>query len=187
MSDWIAFLFGIFVCGIIAAVLPLLALDYLYLNSPTRPPAAAFLAILVFGFIVGSWFMLRTLDRMFWHLSEIELIGGCRRKMRLPLSSLAKIVIGLPNKFPIPGMEKFAPPQIRETSMLLCFSDGSLLPMRLHGMLNGTLLMNKLLSHYADRVDKNYKYSEEEIKILRKADINVLIKRDHAQDSSLKH
>ena len=187
MSDWIAFLFGIFVCGIIAAVLPLLALDYLYLNSSTRPPAAAFVAVVVFGFIVGAWFMLRTLDRMFWHLSEIELIGGCRRKMRLPLSSLAKIVIGLPNKFPIPGMEKFAPPQIRETSMLLCFSDGSLLPMRLHGMPNGTQLMNKLLSRYSDRVDKNCRYSEEEIKILRKADINVLIKRDHAQDSSLKH
>jgi len=182
-----AFVFGTFACGIIAAILPLLVLEYSYLNSPTRPPVAAFLAVLMFGFMVGARFMLGMLDRMFWHLSGVELIGGWRGKVKLPLSSLVKIVIGLPNKVPLPGLEKSAPQQMRETAILLCFADGSLLPLRLEGMPNGTRLTDELLSRYAARVDRTYKYSGAEIRLLRKAEINVLIKRDPAQVLSIKN
>jgi hypothetical protein len=75
-------------------------------------------------------------------------------------------------------MENFAPPQIRANSLLLCFSNNFILPMHLHGMPNGTRLMNELISRFKERVDPNYSYSADEIKILRKADINVLIKRN---------
>jgi hypothetical protein len=177
--NWIGCVPAFLLSGIIGAILPMLAVDYFYLHSATgHAPKIVIVIPLGFGAFVGTWFVWRLFDRLYWRLTETELIGGIRGKTKLSLSDLQKIVIGLPNKFPIPGMEKFAPPQIRANSMLLCFSDNSLLPIHFHGMPNGTRLMNELISRYKERVDTNYSYSADEIKILRKADINVLIKRN---------
>jgi hypothetical protein len=177
-EDWIHLCLGIPLFAIIAAILPLLALVAFYTTSPRgRPPVFGVVIVLIFGVFVGTWFMLRLLDRLYWCLTESELIGGMRGNTRISLSSLEKVVVGLPNKFAVPGLEKFAPPQIRANSMLLCFSDGSLLPMHLHGIPNGTRLMNELVSRFPRQVDLHYAYSKEEIKILRKADVNVLIRR----------
>lgn len=176
--NWLGWVCGIIFFGAIVAILPLMALDYLYLHSPKgRPPVDVCRIIGGIGAIVAGWIMLRVMDRLYWCLSKAELIGGRRGNLRLPLSCLDKIVIGLPNKFLIPGMEKVALPHIRASSILLCFSDGSLLPMHLHGMPNGSLLMNELVSRFSERVDENYSYSEEEVKILRKAEVNVLIRK----------
>jgi hypothetical protein len=179
ITDWIWCVLGILFFGGIVAGLLLICLDYFHLDPPTKhPPTIENIVVMIFGVSVGAWFVWWLLNRLYWRLTEVELIGGRLGKTRLPLSSLQKIVIGLPNKFLIPGTEHLVLPQIRANSILLSFSDGSLLPMNLHGMPNGTLLMNELISRFSERVDQRYVYSDKEIKILRKADINVLIKRN---------
>ena len=61
--DWMHSCFGTVLFGLIAAVLPLLALDRLYVNSPTgRPPTFGIVAVLSVGAFVGAWFMRRFLN-----------------------------------------------------------------------------------------------------------------------------
>ncbi len=158
-----------------------MAMEYACLLLYAAEPPVIIPRVIVVVCAIGvGWFLWHLLDRVYWCLTDVELIGGRHRDTRLSLSSLQKIVIGLPHKYPIPGMELFVSPRTRLHSLLLCFSDGSLLPMHLHGLPNGSRLMEELISRCSDRVDQHYKYSEEEIRVLRKADVNVLIKKNPA-------
>ena len=172
---------GILIFGSIVASLPVMALDYVCLRFSIGQPPVILVRVIVGLCAIGvGWFFWRLLNRVYWRLTEVELIGGRQGDTRLPLASLQKIVIGLPNKFAIPGIELFASPRIRGESVLLCFSDGSIFPMHLHGLPSGSRLMGELISRFSARVDQHYIYSDEEIRILRKADINVLIKKNLA-------
>jgi len=181
MTGWIYLVIGtlFFACfvGGVAAT----AMECAYLNLYAAEPPVIIPRVILYVCAIGiGWFLWHLMDRAYWCLTDVELIGGRRRDTRLSLLSLQKIVIGLPHKYVIPGMELFVSPRIRFESLLLCFSDGSLLPMHLHGLPNGSRLMEELISRHPDRVDQHYKYSEEEIRILRKADVNVLIKKNPA-------
>jgi hypothetical protein len=63
----------------------------------------------------------------------------------------------------------------RENSLLICFKDGSLLPLRIFALPNGTAIMEELKRRFKDRLIDNYNYSPEEIWRLRRRDANELI------------
>lgn len=53
-----------------------------------------------------------------------------------------------------------------------------MLPLKLGAMPDGAALMNALVERMPDRVMSNYHYSEKEIKLLRGAMPNLLIKKN---------
>ncbi len=185
-KDWLGYIVGFPMFTLIAAILPLLLVQSHYLHTPagTAPPWAIIGAVL-FGAIVSFWFTSRLLNRHFWRLTQSELIGGMTGKIRYPLSSIEKIIVGLPDSMPVPGTGAFVSPALRElyaerqvASLLVMFQDGALLPLKLRAMTNGPALMNELINRLNDRAVRDYVYSEKEIKILRGAVPNMLIRKN---------
>jgi hypothetical protein len=128
------------------------------------------------------WFVSRLVGRYFWRLTQSELIGGINGKIRYPLSSIEKIIVGLPGQMLVPGAAALASPALKEAyakkqagSLLVIFQDGALLPLKLRAMTNGGILMDELVNRLPNRVTRDYVYSDQEIKILRSAVPNVLI------------
>ena len=85
---------------------------------------------------------------------------------------------------PIPGMGAFASPNLKEfyaakqaTSLLVIFQDGAMLPLKLRAMTNGSILMEELVSRLQNRVVRDYVYTDKEIKTLRSAVPNMLIRK----------
>jgi len=100
------------------------------------------------------------------------------------LRDVQRIVIGLPPKYPLPGIEALASPEARQffvtaksRSLLVVFKDGSLLPLSLHLTPNGTELMSELVRLLPNCVVEDYTYTPDEIRILRRADVNALIRK----------
>jgi hypothetical protein len=184
-NDWIAYAIGLPLFTAIAAAIPMMALVYFTLNSPAgHAPQWSIALVIAFGATVSFWFVRRMINQQYWRLTETELVGGRTGNICLPLSSVTKIIVGLPAKFPIPGMDKVVSRELKQSfvvlkglSLLLEFQDGSLLPMNLHAMPNGTELMIELLNRMKDRVKHGHVYSTEEIKVLRRAEPNILIRR----------
>jgi hypothetical protein len=184
-NDWIACIVAFPAFTAIGSIVPLLALQYLAADSATgRVPRWGSGGSLIFGAGLAFWFVRRTINRQCWRLTESELIGGWRGALRLSLSSIEKVIIGLPGELPVPGMDKLTSPLMqqvfvsgRANSLLLGFQDGSLLPLTLHRMPNGSALIAELLSRLQDRVERTHTYSAEEIKLLKRADPNALLRK----------
>ena len=184
-KDWLGYAIGFPMFTVTAAILPLLLVQSHYIHTPAgTAPLWEIIGAVMFGAVVSLWFTSRLLNRHYWRLSAFELIGGMTGKVRYPLSSIEKIVIGLPGQMPIPGTGAFASPATKElyvekqaTSLLVTFRDGALLPLKLRAMANGAVLMDELISRLNDRVVRDYVYSEKEIRILRGAVPNMLIRK----------
>jgi hypothetical protein len=170
----------------IAAVLPMVFLQWHYVHtSSSRAPARAVAVVLLFGAAIAFVFIFRLFNRHFWALNQTELIGGMTGGIRYPLSSVDKIIVGLPNEMPVPGLNAFSSPALKEIyearqagALLVIFQDGVMLPLKLGAMPNGAELMNALVERKQDRVARNYNYSKKEIKLLRGAMPNMLIKKN---------
>jgi hypothetical protein len=63
----------------------------------------------------------------------------------------------------------------KENSLLICFKDGAWLPLRLFLLPNGTAIMDALKERFKDRLCQSYNYSAEELRRLRRRDVNELI------------
>jgi hypothetical protein len=184
-SDWIAYIVGFPMFTAIAAILPLLLLQSHCVHTPTgTAPSWAIVGVLLFGAVVAFWFTSRLVSRHFWRLTQSELIGGITGRIRYPLSSIEKIIVGLPGQMPIPRTGAFASPALKElyaekqaSSLLLMFQDGTLLPLKLRAMADGATLMDELVSRLQNRVARDYVYSDKEIRILRSAVPNMLIRK----------
>jgi hypothetical protein len=183
-KDWLAYIVGFPMFTAIASILPLLLLQSHYVRTPTgTAPSWAIVGVLIFGAVVAFWFTSRLVSRHFWRLTSSELIGGITGKIRYPLSSIQRIIVGLPGQMPIPGTGAFASPALKElyaekqaSSLLVMFQDGALLPLKLRAMANGATLMDELVNRLHNRVTRDYVYSDKEIKILRSAVPNILIR-----------
>jgi hypothetical protein len=183
-KDWLAYIIGFPMFAAIAAIIPMLVLAYFTINSPAgHAPQWANALILLFGVSIAFWFVQRMSNRQYWRLTETELSSGRTGGIRFPLSSIEKIIVGLPPKWPIPGMDRLASPQLQQAfvikkaiSLLVVFQDQSLLPLNLHAMPNGTALMTELIDRMKDRVEQNHAYTPDETRLLRCADPNALIK-----------
>lgn len=184
-NDWIAYIIGFPTFTAIATIPPMMVLAYFTVNSSAgRAPVWAIALVVAFGAAVAFWFIRRMSNRQYWHLTDTDLLGGRTGSIRLPLSSIAKVIVGLPAKWPIPGMDKLASPELKQAfvvqkgiSLLLEFQDRSLLPLNLHAMPNGSALMTELVNRMTDRVEHDHPYTADEVKLLRRADPNALIRR----------
>jgi hypothetical protein len=200
-SDWPAAVFLVFLFTIIGAIPLLLLANYLYLNSPsTKPPPPLTICTFIPGFLFGLWYARKTLNKEYWRLTETELICGSSVQQVFPLASIEKVIVGLPIgivgevlKHDKPGsavsagldtLSVIAPVSnavrkiylpARRDALLLCFKDGSRLPLRLFALPNGQAVMAELQEKLSDRLIRDYDYSPEEIRLLRTADINELI------------
>lgn len=186
---------------VIGAIPLLLLVSYLYLNSPsTKPPLPLTICTFIPGFLFGLSYARKILNKERWRLTETELICGSSGQQVFQLDSIEKAIVGLPIgvvgevlKRDKPGsavsagldiLSIFAPiwgkvRQVylpaRRDALLLCFKDGSRLPLRLYALSNGPAIMTELQNKLSDRLVRDYNYSPEEIRLLRTADINELI------------
>lgn len=161
-----------------------------------------FLAAAIPGCLFGLWFARKQLKKQFWRLTDTELSCGISRPQSFPLTNIEKIVVGLPvngmGKMFLrakPGTMAGASVAVlttvdprwntvrgmsltsakKENSLLICFKDGSWLPLRLFLLPNGSAIMDALKERFKDRTVYDYNYSAEEIRKLRRRDVNELI------------
>ena len=119
-------------------------------------------------------------ERWYWVLTPDALIGGAKQNLIFPFSTIAKIVPGLPEKtIPLVAANQFVDPAVwnaimhaRKLALLLKFSDGSFMPFHVHKCAGSSELMDEMLKRLADRIDRNYVYTQPEVKALRAADWN---------------
>ncbi len=181
-SDWLSLVFVVFpmFTGIVA-VIPMICVGYFYLGSPTCiPPTSVKAACLIFGATVSFLFVRRELNRKYWLLTEAELISGRWNCKRIPLSSVKKVIVGLPNL--LGKASKLTSPAIGElaahantNALLIILADERLLPLKLSFLDEGPFLTQELVKRLSNRVVWNHQYTEDEIRILRRvADPNAL-------------
>lgn len=153
--------------------------------------APVFLTAAAPGFLFGIWFGKKTLNKAYWRLTGTELLCGTSGQQKFPLSSIEKIIVGLPVSGIVAAAAVDAAvaanPQwnkakdlwqardVKGNSLLICFKDGSLLPLRLFAIPNGTPIMEELMKRFKDRLILDHNYSREEKRRLRSRDINELI------------
>ncbi|MFZ0828176.1 MAG: hypothetical protein WAO02_12195 [Verrucomicrobiia bacterium] len=169
---------------------------------PRRLIAPILLAAAAPGFLFGLWFAKKMLNKQYWQLTDAELSCGIFRQQIFPLDSIEKIIVGLPVNAVEKLFQRAQPGTatgttvdvlakvdpmwntarslwqtraIKENSLLICFKDGSCLPLRLFALPNGTAIINELKERCRDRLVQDYTYSAEEIRRLRKRDVNELI------------
>jgi hypothetical protein len=154
------------------------------------------------GSVFGFWFAKKMLNKQHWRLTDTELSCGTRGQQKFRLDSIEKIIVGLPvegisNFFQRaqPGTATGTAINVlaavepkwnaarslwqargaKENSLLICFKDGALLPLRIFALPNGTAIMEELKKRLKDRLVEDYSYTPEEIRRLRKRDANELI------------
>jgi hypothetical protein len=161
-----------------------------------------FLAAAIPGYLIGFWLAGKQLKKQFWRLTDTELSCGVSRPQSFPLANIEKIIVGLPDG-PMERMAKRARPGTAagttvavlstvdprwgvvenlynargqtENSLLICFKDGSWLPLRLFLLPNGTAIMDELKMQFSRRLIRSYNYSADEVRRLRRYDVNELI------------
>lgn len=154
------------------------------------------------GFCFGLWFARKQLRKQFWRLTDTELSCGISIPLSFPLADIEKIIVGLPVDA-LGKMFQSAQPgtvagvavatlsavdpnmntvkalylirAVKENSLLLCFKDGSQLPLRLVLLPNGKAIMDALKERFKDRLVQDYQYSKEDVRRLRRRDVNELI------------
>jgi hypothetical protein len=83
-----------------------LLINYFYLDKPyAKPPAVLMVAAFCPGLLFGIWYVKNLRNRHCWILTETDLIGGLGKKT-FPLTSITKIIVGLPNETFIPAAGK---------------------------------------------------------------------------------
>ena len=154
------------------------------------------------GFLVGLWFARKQLKKQFWRLTDTELSCGISHPQSFPLADIEKIIVGLPVDTLGKMFQRAKPGTVagalvavlstvdprwnmvkalhlarakKENSLLICFKDSSCLPLRLYLFPNGTAIMDALKELFKDRLIQDYNYSAEEVRRLRRCDVNELI------------
>jgi len=174
-SDWISLAiigFPMFTC--IAAIIPMLCVGYFYLHSPTGDaPALAKIICLIIGATISFWFVRGQLNCKYSLLTGTELVYGRWNAKSLPLSSIEKIIVGMPSL--LGGAEKLASPRVgglaamaNAKALLIIFEDGRLLPLKLSFLDEGPFLTAELVKRLPERVVWNHQYTDKEIKLLRR-------------------
>ncbi len=144
-----------------------------------RTPTEATLAFASAGLVVGLLLMriLGRWERERWHwvLTPSELIVGKGRRWRRSLSSITKIVPCAPIRtgriettiIKVCKPELYHGDALRSTvTLLLKFSDGTMLPFNVHACTNGTRLMTELLNRCQGVVDCEHEYTPAERRAL---------------------
>jgi hypothetical protein len=92
--------------GVIGFIPCALIVDYFYLDKPYAKPSALLMIAASFpGLCFGIWYVQNLRNRHRWILTETDLIGGLDKRT-FPLSSIKKIIAGLPDETFIPAVGK---------------------------------------------------------------------------------
>lgn len=162
-----------------------------------------FIAAAIPGFLFAVWFAKKQTYKGCWQLTKSELSCGAYWKQRFPLASIEKIIVGLPPTNAVLRVLQKAKTgtalgtsvdvlsaidsrwktvqalalasAVKENSLLICFKDGSWLPLSIFALPNGRALMDALREWCKDRVVESYNFSKEELRCLRRRDPNELI------------
>ena len=159
----------------IAAMIPMLCVGYFYLHSPTGDaPALAKIICFIIGAMMAFWLVRHELNNKYWLLTETELIYGRWNAKSLPLSSIKKIIVGMPSL--LGGAEKLTSPRVRSlaanantNALLIILEDERLLLLKLSFLDEGPFLTAELVKRFPERVVWNHQYTDKEIKLLRRA------------------
>jgi hypothetical protein len=166
---------------------------------PTLLVIPALIAMPIPGFLLGIWYSKKKLTgyNQYWQLTDTELSCGANGQKKFLVAGVEKIIVGLPPSNLAISFQKTKPnilnflaatfptwnlarnvasaSSIKENSILICFKDGSWLPLRLYLFPNGRALMDALRERCKDRVVESYNYSPEELRRLRGRNMNELI------------
>lgn len=124
-----------------------------------------------------------------WKLTETMLIGGDKESVQIPLESVGKVVLGLPHDSrSTQTLQKMIRPAIfeyntwaKDNSLCLILKTGELLPLYLCTMPpDGAEIMREVRRRLQHVIDHGYKYSANDVSLLRRRGINKLIKKDTA-------
>ena len=164
---------------------------------------ACFLATTIPTFIFGLGRAKKEIKKMHWELNDTDLSCGISDPQKFPLASIEKIIVGLPStNEPVMKTLQQAKPgtalgtsvdvlstiqpalklvrnlaildAVKENSLLLCFNDGSWLPLKLATLSNGRTLMDALRERCKNRVIESYNYSPDELRSLQRCSANEL-------------
>lgn len=190
--------------GMVAVMLLELSIEF-YLAGPNYQlpkylVIPFFLSAAAPGFLFGLWYARKQSNKQYWELTDTELICGNSRRRVFPLASIEKIIVGLPTGFMGKVLQRDKPGSaartslnvlstidrswsvvgqvyvpLRENSLVVCFDDGSWLPLCLYALPNGIAIMNELRERFKNHLVHHYNYSRQEIRKLRSRDINELI------------
>ena len=173
-------------------------------NQFIIPQAFRFFVVLSWipGFLLSLWFAKKLLDKQYWRLTDKDLESGIFYQKKYPLGSVEKVILGLPVDAIGKIFQKAKPNTVAGTtldvlsavdsrvntarkiyqaradidnSVLLCFKDGALLPLRLFLLPVGSTLLEQLRERLKDKLVRNYCYSDDEIRRMRHRDMNELI------------
>ena len=124
-----------------------------------------------------------------WKLTETMLIGGDKESVQIPLESVGKVVLGLPHDSrSTQTLQKMIRPAIfeyntwaKDNSLCLILKTGELLPLYLCTMTpDGAEIMREVRRRLQHVIEHGYKYSANDVSLLRRRGINKLIKKDTA-------
>jgi hypothetical protein len=182
-KDWVGFWVGFVVYTAVCAILPLLLLHWHYAStSASGTPFWAIVVVLLVCAGGSLWYTFRLIDRQVWKLTMVELVAGSAGQTRYSLDSINKIVLGLPKQLTSkPGrkldleMRKGVDDYLLASTLVLIFKDGSILPLKIRFLNNGTRIVNELTTRMHNVVVKSYEFTEHEIELLRTAEPNRLI------------
>jgi hypothetical protein len=153
-------------------------------NTPAQLKVIFAIVSAVLSVALMAIFLFWERDRWYWALDKDNLIGGRKRDKVFPLSSIATIVPGLPDEtLPILKLANIRNPELLDTLMperklalLLKFADGSFMPFHVRRCAGGIALMTELIKRLEDRIGRDYQYSKAEVKALRAADWNRVVR-----------
>ncbi len=147
-------------------------------------PPWAILFCLLFGSLIGiPLTSLKITGRHYWKLTDHHLVSGVLFKKKYPLQSITKIVEGLPEVSPkslkgklFGNTGQLITSMNRSSSLFIKFDDNSFLPLNVHGLINGSIMMSELVKRFDQLIDESYIITPEEQHVLDKNEYNYLLK-----------
>jgi hypothetical protein len=160
-------IFGFGVCVAVLVAIHRLIFD----SAPTEAIRMIYLVVaLVFGSIFSALLLLKDREKMHWSLSERELVGGIRRPVRIPISSIVSISEG------VPARTRFAENNPwRRNGIVLRTVDNKVLSLNLATSEVGVKFMRALQERCSSVLTTTPSYTDTELAILYRLKWNKVI------------
>ena len=140
-------------------------------NEPTEPIRMTYLVVaFVSGSAVSVLVTLRDREKMHWFLSESELVGGMKRPVRIPISSIISISVGVPAKTKVAEKNPW-----RRAGIVLKTADNKILSLNLATSEEGVKLMQTLLARCSPLLTTAPAYTPTDLAILHRLKWNTVI------------
>ena len=179
-GDLIAWWLVLFPLLALIATIPfLLGVGFLQMQHTGKPvPLWEFPLIAIPGILLGLHVSRHLLNRRYWSLTEEALLAGAAGKRAYDLADLDRIIPGIPlqRQWLLGVLNQDAIDLVvvnHRLALVLRFADGTLLPLNLHALSDGTRLMTELVSRFREKLDPEYEFSPQEMKCLRRTEFNL--------------